>query len=131
MSYIVYAPSEEELSSIATPEAVIICEIWSKLPPVDFTKAKTVNHSIALRADGPDHYVWVPPSTFKALENGRPVLCAIGKRYGKIMDFYWVDAKPDAVSYEDFIISAKAFNAEQFARAKEQRTAVRGKRKAS
>lgn len=117
MSYIIYAPSKDAISLLAKPEALVVSEIWRRLPPCDFTETRARNRKKALVVEQPGIYIWVPPTTVEVLE-GHPLLSAIGTRFAGKLHFFMVEAIPKGMSREDFITRAQTFNEQQLRRAK-------------
>jgi hypothetical protein len=115
--YIVYAVEREQLSGIKHPEVVIFCELWKKLPPLDFDKTKSRGGDEALRAENAAGYVWIPPSTAAALPSSR-LLKALGYRSNRRIYFFSVELQPNGVDFMSLLADAKAFNIAQIAEAK-------------
>ncbi len=116
--YILYAVESEQLSEIRHPEVVIFCELWKKLPPLDFEKTKSQGGDDALRAESAAGYVWIPPSTATALPSSR-ILRALGYRSKHHIHFFSVELQPNGMDYMSLLTDAKAFNIAQIAEAKE------------
>ncbi|MDR3581901.1 MAG: hypothetical protein P4L67_01360 [Candidatus Pacebacteria bacterium] len=116
--YVIYGVSKEEMSSIPPKRKneVILCEIWSELPPFSFAEVPAGGGKKALRAEGDGLYVYVPPSTVDELEKRRPLLRAFSHPL-KGAHFFWVEPIP-ANSYEDVFLATQAFNKEQLSRAR-------------
>jgi hypothetical protein len=124
MDYISYALPNERLDGIEKPEKVILCEIWNKLPPVEFVRTQASGGKEALRAEGKDHYVWVPPDTTEVL-GPRLFFSAIGYRSDVAMDFFLVTHKPRGISLKDFIAQVKDFNENQLVRIKKMQNKLK------
>jgi hypothetical protein len=62
-----YSPHKEDLELISQS----YCEIWEGLPPLRFKKTKARDGNDALKYEGEDGYVWVPPDAYQAHRSTR------------------------------------------------------------
>ena len=123
MSYILYAVEQEKLGRVRHPEKLVLVEVWSELPPCNFTTVKARGGDLGRAAEDCGTYVWVPPSTAEVLEK-RPILMAIGRRGKRFVNFFWVDAMPEGTPLETVVFRAKAFNEKELAGAPVKRQRV-------
>ena len=125
MDHVLYAPDEQELSSVppGNLEAVTLCEIWSGLPPYDFSPTPSSTGKMAMKTMGENISIWIPPATVEAIEaaknlDRKPLLKAHGRRRGDFIDFLVVEALPTGTSQEACIEEVKRFNHKQLIRAR-------------
>ncbi len=125
MDHVLYAPTEGELSLVAPKslEALILCEIWSELPPYEFSPTPSSSGKTAMKAMGENFYIWVPPTTAEVLAatkdlNKKPLLRAHGRRSGGFINILVVEVLPAETDQAACIEDAEKFNRKQLARAR-------------
>ncbi len=117
--YVIYATDKAKLASIQKEKPIMQCEIWNCLPPFGFVEVREGTNKGALRAEGKNLYVWIPPSTADALKH-RPLLRAIGYRWNGFIKFFLVEAIPAGTYGEEYLAEVQGFNEEHLLRAERE-----------